>query len=91
SEDEDHSAKFYEVFSKNLKLDIHDGAQNCSKLAEFLHFFCVVSFVFIRCVLTDTQTTSCSRSINTSTTSPAIASIRDSPFLKVLKEKDRQV
>lgn len=39
SEDKDNFNKFYESFGKNLKLGIHEDAQNRSKLAEFLRFF----------------------------------------------------
>jgi molecular chaperone HtpG len=39
AEDKDNFAKFYGTFGKNLKLGIHEGAQNCSKLSEFLRFF----------------------------------------------------
>ncbi|KZT34843.1 HSP90-domain-containing protein [Sistotremastrum suecicum HHB10207 ss-3] len=37
--DKDNCAKFYEAFGKNLKLGIHEDAQNRSKLAEFLPFY----------------------------------------------------
>lgn len=30
---------FYDTFGDNLKLGIHEGAQNRSKLAKFLRFY----------------------------------------------------
>ena len=37
-EDKDNFAKFWEAFGKNIKLGIHEDAQDRSKLAEFLRF-----------------------------------------------------
>jgi len=39
SENADDYKKFYEQFSKNLKLGIHEDQTNRQKLAEFLRFY----------------------------------------------------
>merc|ERR1712088_262778 len=39
SEDKDNYKKFYEQFSKNLKLGIHEDSTNRKKLAGYLRFF----------------------------------------------------
>jgi len=38
SEEKDDYKKFYEQFSKNLKLGIHEDSQNRTKLANFLRY-----------------------------------------------------
>merc|ERR1712096_306480 len=39
SEDKDNYKKFYEQFSKNMKLGIHEDSTNRKKLASFLRYF----------------------------------------------------
>ncbi|VDD86577.1 unnamed protein product [Enterobius vermicularis] len=39
SEDKDNFKKFYEQFSKNIKLGIHEDSTNRKKLSEFLRFY----------------------------------------------------
>jgi len=43
SEDKENFKKFYEQFSKNLKLGIHEDSTNRKKLSEFLRYYSSVS------------------------------------------------
>ncbi|KAJ7038857.1 hypothetical protein C8F04DRAFT_1321421 [Mycena alexandri] len=92
AKDKDNFAKFYEAISKNLKLGIHEDAQNHSKLAEFLRFFSTKSTeeqISLKGILHH-RVPEIQKSIYY-LTGESLASVRDSPFLEVLKKKGFEV
>jgi len=91
AENKEDFTKFYEAFSKNLKLGIHEDAANRSKLAELLRFYSVRSPEQLISFKDYVQKMQSNQKSIYYITGERKAAVLNSPFLETLKKREFDV
>merc|ERR1712178_613620 len=91
AENEENYKKFYEQFSKNLKLGIHEDNKNRSKLADLLRYYSTKSGADLTSLKEYINRMKDKQEVIYYITGENKTTLQNSPFLETLKKRDLEV